>query len=96
MIHLKAILKITSLGFVFALGLVLFVGCSGNDAFDFRITANDAKIESQLNTDALYIYEDISPDKSPYENYFKAGNYLTTTDAHTFSYVKYYNLNVMH
>lgn len=27
---------------------------------------------------------------------FKAGNYLITTDADAFSYVKYYNLNITH
>ena len=31
-----------------------------------------------------------------FENYFKAGNYLGTTDSDGFSYVKYYNLNVTH
>lgn len=72
------------------------LGYVGNDAFDFRITASDAKIEVQLNTDTPHIYEDISLDKWPYQNYFKAGNYLTTTDADAFSYVKYYNLNVTH
>ena len=72
------------------------LGYVGNDAFDFRITASDAKIEVQLNTDTPHIYEDISLDKWPYQNYFKAGNYLTTTDADAFSYVKYYNLTVTH
>lgn len=72
------------------------LGYVGNDAFDFRITASDAKIEVQLNTNTPHIYEDISLDKWPYQNYFKAGNYLTTTDADAFSYVKYYNLNVTH
>ena len=72
------------------------LGYVGNNAFDFRITASDAKIEVQLNTDTPHIYEDISLDKWPYQNYFKAGNYLTTTDADAFSYVKYYNLTVTH
>ncbi|SFJ57001.1 polysaccharide lyase family 7 protein [Olleya namhaensis] len=72
------------------------LGYVGNDAFDFRITASDAKIVVQLNTNTPHIYEDISLDKWPYQNYFKAGNYLTTTDADAFSYVKYYNLNVTH
>jgi hypothetical protein len=72
------------------------LGYVGNNAFDFRITASDAKIEVQLNSDPPHIYEDISLDKWPYQNYFKAGNYLTTTDADAFSYVKYYSLNVTH
>lgn len=72
------------------------LGYVGYDAFDFRITASDARIEVQLNEDEPYIYEDISLDKWPFENYFKAGNYLTTTDDNAFSYVKYYNLYVTH
>jgi len=72
------------------------LGYVGFDAFDFRITASDAKIEVQLNDDAAYVYEDVSLDKWPYENYFKAGNYLTSTDSNAFSYVKYYTLNSTH
>ncbi|WP_299892009.1 polysaccharide lyase family 7 protein [uncultured Lacinutrix sp.] len=72
------------------------LGYVGFDAFDFRIKASDARIEVQLNDENAYIYEDVSLDKWPYENYFKAGNYLTTTHADAFSYVKYYNLNVVH
>ena len=72
------------------------LGFVGYEAFDFRITATDAKIEIQLNQDTPYIYQDISLDKWPYENYFKAGNYLTTTDSNAFSYVKYYTLSITH
>jgi len=31
-----------------------------------------------------------------FENYFKAGNYLVTTDSGSFSRVKYYDLEVFH
>jgi hypothetical protein len=72
------------------------LGYVGFEAFDFRITATDAKIEVQLNDETPYIYEDVSLYKWPYENYFKAGNYLTSTDANAFSYIKYYNLNIAH
>jgi hypothetical protein len=72
------------------------LGYVGFEVFDFRITASDAKIIVQLNNEEPFVYEDISLDKWPYENYFKAGNYLTTTDADAFSYVKYYNLSVVH
>lgn len=72
------------------------LGFVGYEAFDFRITATDAKIEIQLNQDTPYVYQDISLDKWPYENYFKAGNYLTTTDSNAFSYVKYYTLSITH
>ena len=50
----------------------------------------------QLNNNNPVVYNDISLNKWQYENYFKAGNYLGTTDSDGFSYVKYYNLNVTH
>jgi len=72
------------------------LGYVGFNAFDFRITASDARIEVQLNDDPPFVYEDVSLDKWPYENYFKAGNYLTTTHANAFSYIKYYQLSITH
>ncbi|CAL2079017.1 Poly(Beta-D-mannuronate) lyase [Tenacibaculum sp. 190524A05c] len=72
------------------------LGYVGYESFDFRITASDAKIEVQLNTNEPYVYEDVSLEKWPFENYFKAGNYLTTLDPNAYSYVKYYNLEVTH
>jgi len=72
------------------------LGYVGFEAFNFKITASDARIEVQLNNNAPFIYEDISLDKWPFENYFKAGNYLTTTSASAFSRIKYYNLTVSH
>ena len=72
------------------------LGYAGFEAFDFRITATDARIEVQLNQDTPFVYQDISLDKWPYENYFKAGNYLTTIDSDAFSYVKYYELSISH
>jgi len=72
------------------------LGYVGFDAFDFKITASDARIEVQLNTNEPHVYQDVSLDKWPFENYFKAGNYLTTTNSDAFSYIKYYNLYVIH
>lgn len=72
------------------------LGYVGHEAFEFKIKASSAKIVVQLNEDSPYIYEDISLEKWPFENYFKAGNYLTTTDSDAFSYVKYYNLKIIH
>lgn len=72
------------------------LGYVGYDSFNFRITASDAKIEVQLNNNTPIVYQDTSLDKWQYENYFKAGNYLITTDTNAFSYVKYYNLNITH
>jgi len=68
----------------------------GFDAFEFNITASAGKIELQLNDETPYVYEDISLAKWPFENYFKAGNYLATTQTSAFSSLKYYNLTVTH
>ena len=72
------------------------MGTVGFEPFDFRITASLGKIELQLNNDTPYVYEDVSLAKWPFENYFKAGNYLGTTNASAFSFVKYYSLSVTH
>ena len=72
------------------------LGFVGYDPFNFRITASDARIEVQLNSDTPVVYQDISLNKWQYHNYFKAGNYLTTTDSNAYSYVKYYSLSVTH
>ncbi|WP_288954685.1 polysaccharide lyase family 7 protein [uncultured Polaribacter sp.] len=72
------------------------MGTVGFDEFEFRITASKGKIELQLNNNTPYIFEDISLAKWPFENYFKAGNYLSTTQSGAFSRLKYYNLKVTH
>jgi hypothetical protein len=72
------------------------MGTVGFDAFEFNITASAGKIELQLNDETPYVYEDISLAKWPFENYFKAGNYLATTPTSAFSSSKYYNLTVTH
>jgi len=72
------------------------LGYAGFEAFDFRIAATDSRIEVQLNQDTPFVYQDISLNKWPYENYFKAGNYLTSTNSDAFSYVKYYELSISH
>ena len=72
------------------------MGYVGFEPFDFRITASSGKLELQLNDETPLIYEDISMQKWPFENYFKAGNYLGTTDSNGFAKVKYYSLEVTH
>lgn len=72
------------------------LGYVGFEPFDFRITTTNAKIELQLNENEPLIYQDISLEKWPFENYFKAGNYLGTNAQGAFSYVKYYTLGVNH
>ena len=49
-----------------------------------------------MNNDNSFVYEDISLDKWPFENYFKAGNYLGTIESGASSTIKYYELTVTH
>ncbi|WP_445748507.1 polysaccharide lyase family 7 protein [Polaribacter sp.] len=72
------------------------MGYVGFDEFEFRIKASKGKLELQLNNESPYIYEDISLAKWPFENYFKAGNYLQTTNLEAFAKVKYYSLTITH
>ncbi len=72
------------------------MGYVGFEEFEFKITASKGKIELQLNNNTSYIYEDVSLAKWPFENYFKAGNYLGTTAPGAFARLKYYNLKVTH
>ena len=72
------------------------MGFVGFDEFEFRITASDAKLELQLNDNEPLIYQDVSLDKWPFENYFKSGNYLGSTAEGAFAKVKYYELEVTH
>ncbi|PQJ69397.1 polysaccharide lyase family 7 protein [Polaribacter butkevichii] len=72
------------------------MGTVGFNEFQFSIKATKGKIELQLNNENPYIYEDISLAKWPFQNYYKAGNYLNTTDSGAFSKLKYYSLSVSH
>ncbi|RIA10767.1 alginate lyase [Flavobacteriaceae bacterium MAR_2010_72] len=71
-------------------------GYVGFEPFNFTITASTGKLELQLNNNTPYIYQDVSLTKWPFENYFKAGNYLVSTNANAFAYVKYYSLTITH
>lgn len=72
------------------------LGYVGYEQFSFKITATDAKLALQLNDDEPFIFQDISLEKWPFENYFKAGNYLVSTHTEAKSYIKYYSLIVNH
>ena len=72
------------------------MGYVGYEPFDLQIIASDAKLEIILNNDISLVYEDISLDKWPFENYYKAGNYLGSTHPDAFSKIKYYELTVTH
>ena len=69
----------------------------GTEKFTLEIIASDGKLEVILNDEESAVYENIHMQKwSVFENYFKAGNYLSTTDEGAFSKVKYYDLEVSH
>ncbi|WP_299108932.1 polysaccharide lyase family 7 protein [uncultured Winogradskyella sp.] len=72
------------------------MGYVGFDEFEFRITASTGRLELQLNSETPLVYEDVSMNKWPFENYFKAGNYLGSTAEGAYSKVKYYELEVVH
>lgn len=69
----------------------------GYEPFTLEIKASQGKMEVTLNETFTYSYSgnDIRQ-WGVFENYFKAGNYLNTTDSNAFSRVKYYTLEVMH
>ena len=70
-------------------------GYVGFEKFKIKIVAQSGKLTITANN-KTHVFEDVSLQKWPFENYFKAGNYLTATDKDAFTKVKYYSLNVSH
>jgi len=69
----------------------------GHEEFTLEIIASEGRMEVILNDNESKVYEGIHMEKwGAFENYFKAGNYLSTTTAGAFSKVKYYDLEVSH
>jgi hypothetical protein len=69
----------------------------GTDSFNLEVVASDGRLTVSLDNNETFVYDDIHMQKwGVFENYFKAGNYLGTTDQGSFSRVKYYNLEVKH
>tara|TARA_B100000929_G_C15459209_1_gene403931 strand:- start:404 stop:1309 length:906 start_codon:yes stop_codon:yes gene_type:complete len=67
------------------------------EPFTLEIVVSEGKMEITLNDDETVVYDDIHIQKwGVFENYFKAGNYLSSIDENAFSYVKYYELEVSH
>ncbi|MEO9802620.1 MAG: polysaccharide lyase family 7 protein [Reichenbachiella sp.] len=65
--------------------------------FTLEVRVSDGKMEITLNGDQTMTYDDIHMQRwGIFENYFKAGNYLTTLDEGAFAKVKYYALEVTH
>ncbi|CAL66131.1 secreted alginate lyase-like protein [Christiangramia forsetii KT0803] len=69
----------------------------GHEAFTLEIKVTEAKMEIILNDDETVVYDSKHIQRwGIFENYFKAGNYLVSTDENAFSFVKYYELEVIH
>lgn len=69
----------------------------GFDKFTLEVKVSDGKMEVILNENETTAYESIHIEKwGVFENYFKAGNYLVTTDEGSYARVKYYDLKVTH
>lgn len=69
----------------------------GHDKFTLEIIASEGRMEIILNDNESADYDDIHIQRwGIFENYFKAGNYLTTLDEGAFARVKYYDLVVSH
>lgn len=68
------------------------------DSFTIEINAQDGVLEvTLLEGQESFRFDDIHVQKwGVFENYFKAGNYLQTSDSGTFSEVKYYDLEIQH
>lgn len=69
----------------------------GYEPFILEIRAGNGIMEVVLNDKETKTYIGNSIEKwGVFENYFKAGNYLGTTDENAFARVKYYSLEVNH
>lgn len=69
----------------------------GHNNFTLEVIASKGKLEVILNDQERWIKEDPSIAKwEVMENYFKAGNYLATTDNGSFARVKYFELTITH
>lgn len=69
----------------------------GFEKFTVEIKVSEGRLEIILNDDTSKVFENIHMEKwGVFENYFKAGNYLQTTDEGAFARVKFYDLDVIH
>jgi hypothetical protein len=69
----------------------------GFNPFTLEVIVTDGRMEVVLNETASKVYNDVHIQKwGVFENYFKAGNYLVSTDSNAYAKVKYYELEVTH
>lgn len=76
---------------------VYFDEVVGTNKFTLEVDVSDGRMVVTLNDNQSFVYDDIHMEKwGVFENYFKAGNYLSSTDEGAYAYVKYYDLEVSH
>jgi len=70
----------------------------GNEKFAIEIIAKENVLKIILNDgEEAFEFDDVHVKKwAVFENYFKAGNYLISTEEGAYSLVKYYELEVQH
>ncbi|MBT8228860.1 MAG: polysaccharide lyase family 7 protein [Bacteroidia bacterium] len=69
----------------------------GFDKFTLEVVVTDGVLAVILNEKEYMVFDDIHTQRwGVFENYFKAGNYLSTKDIGAFARVKYYDLTVTH
>lgn len=69
----------------------------GTDTFTLEVVAADGRLSVSMDDSETFVYDDVHMRHwGIFENYFKAGNYLGTTNQGAFARVKYYKLNVSH
>ncbi|WP_396590515.1 polysaccharide lyase family 7 protein [Allomuricauda sp. R78024] len=69
----------------------------GFNTFSLEVLVSDGRMEVILNDTESVVYESDDIKKwGVFENYFKAGNYLQTSDEGSYARVKYYDLEVEH
>jgi hypothetical protein len=69
----------------------------GFEKFTLEIKVSEGYMEVILNNKDSVVFNNIHMQKwGIFENYFKAGNYLTTLDKEAYAEVKYYELEVAH
>lgn len=69
----------------------------GTETFTLEVVASEGKMTVTMDDEETFTYEGVHMEKwGVFENYFKAGNYLVTTDEGSFARVKYYELEISH
>lgn len=69
----------------------------GFEQFSLEVLVTEGRMEVILNDTESVVYDSDDIKKwSVFENYFKAGNYLQTSDEGAFARIKYYDLQVEH